>query len=78
MKELDYRSNDGVEVALLWHEETNRLTVSVRDLRADSAFEVEVESEHALDAFNHPYAYAAFRGIGYRAATPPVAETVRA
>jgi hypothetical protein len=75
-RELDYRSNDGVEVALLWHEATNRLTVSVRDLRAGNAFEFEVGSDHALDAFNHPYAYAAFRGIGYRAATPRVAETV--
>jgi hypothetical protein len=75
-RELDFRSNDGVEVALLWHEATNRLTVSVHDLKADDVFEFEVESDYALEAFKHPYAYAAFRGIRYRAATPPVAEIV--
>ena len=32
-KELAYRENDGVAVALLWQSSTNSLTVSVFDLR---------------------------------------------
>lgn len=62
---LAYRSNNEVEVVLLWHRPTSRLTVSVRDSRADAAFEFEVDSDAAFNAFNH-YAYAAFRGIAYQ------------
>jgi hypothetical protein len=61
--ELDYRANDGVEVSLLWHKPTNRLTVFVNDTRTDETFELEVASDYALDAFRHPYAYAASRGL---------------
>jgi hypothetical protein len=61
---LAYRSSDEVEVVLLWHRPTSRLTVSGRDAR-DAALEFEVEADAAFDAFNH-YAYAAFRGIVYQ------------
>jgi hypothetical protein len=62
-KELAYRENDGVAVALLWHTSTNRLAVSVVDLRNEDGFELEVDPADALEVFNHPYAYAAFRGL---------------
>jgi hypothetical protein len=61
--ELDYRANDGVEVSLLWHKPTNSLTVFVHDTRTGETFELEVESRYAVDAFQHPYAYAASRGL---------------
>jgi hypothetical protein len=64
--ELDYRANDGVEVSLLWHKPTNSLTVSVFDSRTSETFELKVASHHALDAFLHPYAYAAAHGVDYR------------
>jgi hypothetical protein len=64
-RELAYRANDGVEVALLWHPIEDRLTVSVTDERSGDQFQLAVNSDSALDAFNHPYAYAAFRGIAY-------------
>jgi hypothetical protein len=67
-RELAYRATDGVQVALYWHPRTNRLTVSVADERCGDSFELAVDSASALDAFEHPYAYAAFRGIDYRAA----------
>ena len=72
--ELDYRENDGVEVALLWYPATNRLAVRVNDTRANEQFELDVESYEALDAFHHPYAYAAYRGVDYQLAakTEPV------
>ena len=69
-KELAYRENDGVAVALLWHSRTNALSVSVVDRRTDDAFELEVDAADALEVFEHPYAYAAFRGLETLAAGP--------
>ena len=66
-KELAFRAGDGVEVSLLWRPRTNRLTVCVVDTKGDDLFEVDVESRSALDAFEHPYAYAAASGVGFRA-----------
>ena len=59
IRELDHRHNDGIDVTLLWDAATNRVSVFVRDARAGEAFEVDVEPGRALDAFHHPYAYAA-------------------
>jgi hypothetical protein len=73
-KELAYRENDGVAVALLWHTTTQALTVSVVDFRNEDGFDLEVPAADALDAFNHPYAYAAFAGL----ATPTLREPVYA
>ena len=65
--ELDHRSGDGLDVWLLWTPDTNRLFVLVVDTRLDSTFELDVDAADAVDAFRHPYAYAATRGIPYRA-----------
>jgi hypothetical protein len=62
-KELAYRENDGVAVTLTWNTATNALSVAVHDRRTDAAFELAVEAAEALDVFDHPYAYAAFRGL---------------
>jgi hypothetical protein len=78
LQELDYRSTDGVEVWLLWSKKTNRLTVAVRDERSGDRFELAVDSDSALDAFHHPYAYAAFHGVDYRADLRAPAEPVHA
>jgi len=56
--ELARRTSDGIDVYLFWNEPTNRVTVGVLDARTDDGFELEVDGRHALDAFNHPYAYA--------------------
>ena len=65
-RELDKRVNDGLEVRLLWSEDDDYLTVAVRDEKADESFELVVDRAEAVDAFHHPYAYAAFRGVDYR------------
>ncbi len=57
MRELDRRSNDGIDVTLLWEPRTNRVLVAVVDERGDVSFELEVDPANALDAFRHPYAY---------------------
>lgn len=67
MKELAHRANDGVEVDLLWHRRTNALYVVVDDARSGDRFALDVESSDALDAFHHPYAYAARAGVSYSA-----------
>jgi hypothetical protein len=56
-RELDRRISDGIDVRLLWHPQTNRVSVAVTGRRADSAFEFEVDPADALAAFHHPYAY---------------------
>ena len=66
---LATRKNAGIEVTLLWTEDTNAVAVLVRDDCNNDQFELNVEpGSNALDAFEHPYAYAAWRGVEYRLA----------
>ena len=58
-RELAVRENDGVHVVLSWHPDVNALTVSVEDARVEDRFSLAVAPDRALDAFYHPYAYAA-------------------
>jgi hypothetical protein len=67
-RELAHRASDGIEVTLAWRKSDNRVTVSVSDSKTGEAFEVAVEqTDQALHAFEHPFAYAALRRI-HRAA----------
>jgi hypothetical protein len=59
IRELDRRKSDGIEVTLAWNPSTNKVLVSVIDERDGDSFQVEVRAEDAMDAFHHPYAYAA-------------------
>ena len=59
IRELASRESDGLAVVLLWHEGEDSVTVSVADSRSGARFELAVENERALDAFYHPFAYAA-------------------
>jgi hypothetical protein len=58
-RELAQRQNGGVEVLLLWHPEVDRVEVSVRDSRTGVEFQIDVAPADALEAYYHPYAYAA-------------------
>ena len=62
IRELNHRVNDGIEVSLLWNSETDRVSVSVAETRCDASFAFDVAAGDALDAFRHPYAYAAHEG----------------
>ena len=58
-RELNHRSNDGIDVWLLWDPGTDSVSVRVSDKKAGAAFEIPVKSRHrAMDVFNHPFAYA--------------------
>ena len=59
VRELAARVSDGLHVLLLWHSDENAVTVSVEDERVGDRFHVAVEPDRALDAFYHPFAYAA-------------------
>jgi len=64
--ELAHRAGDGIEVLLLWDSDDTRLTVVVDDRRNGGSFElVADDGRQALDAFYHPFAYAAARGLAY-------------
>jgi hypothetical protein len=58
-RELAARDSGGVHVVLLWHPHENTLTVSVEDLRVGDRFQLAITPDRALDAFYHPFAYAA-------------------
>jgi hypothetical protein len=58
-RELASRENDGVRVLLLWHPSDDAVTVFIEDTRAGQCVELAVQRDCALDAFYHPFAYAA-------------------
>jgi hypothetical protein len=58
-RELAARDSDGIHVLLLWHPPDNALIVSVEDARVGDRFHLAVAPDRALDAFYHPFAYAA-------------------
>jgi hypothetical protein len=58
-RELNHRSNDGIDVWLLWDPGTDSVSVRVADAKAGANFEIPVKARHrAMDVFNHPFAYA--------------------
>jgi hypothetical protein len=61
LRELDHRSSDGIEVWLLWDEQTERVCLAVEDHRLGDWLAFEVDGADALSAFHHPYAYAPSR-----------------
>ena len=58
-RELAHRTSDGIDVTLFWSKATNRVTIAVLDSHSDEGMEFDVDGSAALDAFEHPYAYAA-------------------
>jgi hypothetical protein len=77
-RELAFRSNDGMDVALLWHTASDLLSVIVADGRTDESFELVLDhDDRAMDVFHHPFAYAARRGLdfGEQAREGELAET---
>jgi hypothetical protein len=68
-RELAHRTNDGIDVTLFWSKSPNRVTISVFHARSATALEFDVDGADALNAFNHPYAYAT-TGTARHIATP--------
>ncbi len=64
-KELASRERDGLVVSLFWSRTADRVTLAVADRNLGEDFHINVAGAHALDAFYHPFAYAACRGLGF-------------
>jgi len=64
-RELAHRMNAGIEVVLSWNDGSGALKVSVLDDNSGAYFELDPDPAAALDAFNHPFAYAAYEGVPY-------------
>ena len=77
-RELAHRASDGIEVTLLWSKRANRVTLAVSDSRTGDEFQLAVAPERALDAFEHPFAYAASESVDYRTGIRRVDEPVYA
>ena len=58
-RELAQRLSGTVEVLLLWHPAIEQVELSVCDLATGTGFHLDIAPDNALDAFHHPYAYAA-------------------
>jgi hypothetical protein len=63
-KELATRHSGTTEVALLWSRRKHRAAVAVSDDASGEHFELLIEpGDDPLDLYEHPYAYAAARGL---------------
>jgi hypothetical protein len=63
IEELAHRESAGIAVSLFWSREGNALSVVVRDNRTGEEFSLTAGAEEAMDVFQHPFAYAATRGV---------------
>jgi hypothetical protein len=65
--ELANRSNNGVEVTLVWAQSDgiDEVVVCVSDIRAGAYFEITAEPDRALDVYYHPFAYRDFSTLDY-------------
>lgn len=70
-KELAARHSGTTDVALLWSRRRGRAAVALRDDARGDYFELLVEpGDDPLDLYEHPYAYAAARGLLVGAVRP--------
>jgi hypothetical protein len=58
-RELDARTADGITVVLLWRPGDPGVLLRVDDAKTGVRFELPVPGADALEAFHHPFAYAA-------------------
>jgi hypothetical protein len=72
-RQLAHRVSNGIEVTLYWEQATDRVTVEIFDAHLEEALAFGVAAGDALDAFHHPYAYAASREAYWVATVPATA-----
>jgi len=58
-RELDARTADGITVVLLWRPGDPGVLLRVDDVRTGVRMELSVPGSDAVEAFHHPFAYAA-------------------
>lgn len=63
-KELASRQSGTVEISLLWSKRRHRAAVTLEDTVTGESIELPLAPEDdPLDVYNHPYVYAAARGL---------------
>jgi hypothetical protein len=72
IRELAERTSTGTLMRLLWLQGTRELWVEIHEPELDVPVVIAADPERALEAFYHPYAYAAARN-----AVPQPAEPLR-
>jgi hypothetical protein len=60
-RELASRENNGLAITLVWSKAIGRVKVIVAEPEFEQEFELTVDGVDALEAFYHPFAYAARR-----------------
>jgi hypothetical protein len=70
-RELAGRRSGADEVLLLWHPDSGRVELALRDTETDAEVRFEIEPRDAIDAFHHPYAYLAWRAESSHVAPAP-------
>ena len=58
-RELARRLSGTLEVLLLWRPRFDQIELCIRDRAGDTSFRIAVAPASAMDAFHHPYVYAA-------------------
>jgi hypothetical protein len=58
VRELDHRTNDGIDVWLLWNSQSGGVMIAVEDGRLGESLRFEIDPADAVAAFQHPFAYA--------------------
>jgi len=61
--ELAQRPSGPDEVLLLWHPESDRVELAIRDAATGATFHLDIAPGSAIDAFHHPYVYMAFKSL---------------
>jgi hypothetical protein len=61
--ELDHRKSGPFEVSLLWHRDIEAVSLTIHDNRSGRSLELPVVHDRALQAFKHPFAFAASGGV---------------
>jgi hypothetical protein len=59
LTELASRRNDGLEITLYWARADDSVHLEISNERNGSTWAFPVDRARALDAFHHPFAYAA-------------------
>jgi hypothetical protein len=57
LRELASRTNDGIDVQLLWRPADDAVLLHLEDHKLDLCFTQEVDCAEAMHAFAHPFAY---------------------
>jgi hypothetical protein len=63
IRELAERTSNGTLIRLVWREETRDLWVEVWEPELDVTIKIPADPDRALEAFHHPYAYAAAHDV---------------